>query len=80
MTYQVNEHGFNNYSVLILMYLYRHKKINFNAAKLRATNKGKIAVETLSSQDGIKAAINQLNKITGIIGYTAMDIPKIFQG
>ena len=54
--------------------------MNLNAVKLRATNKGKIAVETLSSQDGIKAAINQLNKITGIIGYTAIDIPKIFQG
>ena len=42
------------------------KKIHFNAVKLRATNKGEIAVD-LSSKDEIKAAINQLNEITGII-------------
>lgn len=51
------------------------KKINFNAINLRATNRGKIAVD-LSSKEEIKAAIDQLNEVTGIIGFTAVDIPK----
>ena len=42
--------------------------------KIRPTNSGKIALELASAEK--EEAINQLNKVTEVTGYTAKEIPK----
>ena len=53
----------------------KEQVIKINALKIRPTNSGKIAVEVASEAE-TKEAIDQLNTVADVTGYTAKGIPK----